>query len=549
MLALKNNTRGSIMIAALIITLVTGTLVGLFLKTVSQEVANTHRARMGFQAINLAEAGVEYAMHGMIEDNLDTAWTSTSGGGYYKDNFPHIDITSEAKNDQDSRLYRVRSSLRNDNRSLRVYLEPEWINPDGDKVPVVISEGLVTLNNGMLVRKQIRVEMEKGSSKPWKRGWGNGILGKDSVTFVGGNVFVDSYSSSAGPYDVTTNRRDNGSVASNEVVSGAVSIGNATVVGNVATGGGKPDIGPNGSIRDLTDYENGVTGIDWDRVALDFYADLPEPELPTLTTPQTSLPSTFSASTLIPGSLAVSQLKAEFPSLEFSTKSESIGKGLKVEVIEFAYIDTDNDGTYDTSSEIKYENIALVTEEAYKLTEIDVHSSELYLFSGETQIVVDNEDINTPADTIINGGMLLGSSASLEFYLAGSLTVTGPEAAMINDTGRPPNLQIYVAELNSDWDTSVYMGGNGTLSGAVYSPSSSLEFKGGGGGGDVFGAVVGETIKFSGTYKFHYDEDLANINDDDDDDGDFVPVVTAWRELNYAGERISSWEDLKKSGL
>ena len=57
-MSLNNSKKGSVMIAALILTIITGTIVGFFLKSVTQEVTSSHRSRMSFQAINLAEAGL-----------------------------------------------------------------------------------------------------------------------------------------------------------------------------------------------------------------------------------------------------------------------------------------------------------------------------------------------------------------------------------------------------------------------------------------------------------------------------------------------------------
>jgi hypothetical protein len=56
---------------------------------------------------------------------------------------------------------------------------------------------------------------------------------------------------------------------------------------------------------------------------------------------------------------------------------------------------------------------------------------------------------------------------------------------------------------------------------------------GGGGSGEMFGAVVGKTVTFAGNnYDFHYDEDLANIGDDDS-----RPEIRRWVELTDASQR------------
>ena len=89
---------------------------------------------------------------------------------------------------------------------------------------------------------------------------------------------VDSYSSDNGVYDATSNRNDNGSVASNAIVDGAISPGNGDIFGYVATGGGLPSFGPNGSLRGK-DTPSGVK-IDQSRIAYDFYSEFEDIEQP-----------------------------------------------------------------------------------------------------------------------------------------------------------------------------------------------------------------------------------------------------------------------------
>jgi hypothetical protein len=431
---------------------------------------------MGFQAVNLAEAGVEYAMHAMIKNGLDLEkdgnWESTAGGGYYRQAFPHIDITDEAQNDDDSRLYRVRSSLRNDNRSLRVYLEPAWVNADGKTVPVVISEGKVTLNNGMLTSKQIRVELEKGSSKPEKRGFGNGVIG-EFVT-LGGDVEIDSYDSTDGQYDLLTNRNGNGSVAANSFTIGDLSLGQATIIGRVATRASEGEL-KKGNVLSMEDYLKGGSGIDYDRVAYDFYADLPAPIFPTFNSPVT------------------------------------LGK---VE-----------EGTIGTAG----------TETTYVLDEIYVKNNKVLKIEGDVKMIV-------KGGIDVYGEIKITEGSSLEVYVTGDVNVMGN--GIVNETNKPPNLLMYGAGLGSKGEFII--GGDAAFAGAVYAPTSTVKMLG---GCNMFGAIAGYDVKFNGNNRFHYDESLANLDPDNDDDGEFVPVVTAWRELNFSGERIKDWDTLKSKGL
>jgi len=142
------------MIAALIITLITGSLVGLFLKTVTQEVENSYRFRMAFQAVNLAEAGLDLAIDAMIKDQWNSTYWSKDGNGYMGKNFPNISY-----------------SWRGERRYVEVYIEPERTVTVTDstgsrevRMPAAVAEGVIRLRNGVEVRRQVFIEMAPGRS-------------------------------------------------------------------------------------------------------------------------------------------------------------------------------------------------------------------------------------------------------------------------------------------------------------------------------------------------------------------------------------------------
>jgi hypothetical protein len=286
------NKQGSIMIAALVVTLITGALVGLFLKTITLEVENSYRARMSFQAINLAEAGLEYAVHAMITGDW-SEWEQGANGGYYRDSFPYISYT-----------------YRNEQRTARVYVEP-----DASPAPIAVAEGEIETVSGMKVSRQIYVEMTKGeTSDPNKPFWfGNGITAKDTLTFSGNGQQMDSFDSRINPYgrsdildiyddQLTTTilghnlARGYCSIASNSVAVEDISVGNADVYGSLATGAGEGAniaaiVGPNGSIYNQETRhgdESFVGNIDYAHVGFEFYGNLIDPEPPTLNNPITS---------------------------------------------------------------------------------------------------------------------------------------------------------------------------------------------------------------------------------------------------------------------
>lgn len=468
MSATYKDTRGSIILAALIVTLITGGLVGLFLKTVTQEVENSYRARMGFQAVNLAEAGLEYAIYAMIADDWNGWGTKNGKGGYYKDTFPTLNNKVLFNNIQVQDV---------DIRTARVYVQPTW-KKNGEVVPVAVSEGAIQLKNGLIVRRQIRIEMTKGSSTPWKRGWGNGILGRDDVTFNGNKIWVDSYRSSDAIFVVgypqgydPLNPNDNGSVASLSVDNGDLDIGNADVYGRIATAGGLPDVGKQGSIFGEGDAEGTINS---DRIALDFYAEIPDPVAPTLSSPETSL------------------------------------SGFII-------------GTSGATTE-------------YELVDFSVPSTDVYVVEGEVVMVI-------TGDIDIKGEVQIAENSSLEIYVAGDATIGGN--GVVNKTNIPENFMLF----GTGTGTTIKLHGNGALIGAVYAPNSDIELKGSGSTGVMYGAAVGDDIEFVGNYEFHYDEDLANLEDEDDETGSYVPVVNEWSELTDSGVRIDDWDTLRKNGF
>lgn len=108
----------------------------------------------------------------------------------------------------------------------------------------------------------------------------NGIVARDTVRFSGLNTTVDSWDSDpdndpatpAVPYGEGV-RTDRGSIATLAIQNTALLINQADIWGYVATGGGAPEVGTQGSIRGADTPED--VQIDPARVTTDFSADLP----------------------------------------------------------------------------------------------------------------------------------------------------------------------------------------------------------------------------------------------------------------------------------
>lgn len=483
------------MVAALIITLVTAGVIGMFLRTVLQEVENSHRFSMGFHAINLAEAGLEYALDALIHDNWD-GWEGTSNGYLAK-----FDADFHVNTSFSSSV----GSVRRENRWVRVYIEPDRI-VGGKTIPAVVAEATVRLRNGIEVKRQIYIEL--GSGIDSSGFWGNGILGKEGVTLGGTKQRVDSFTSYPYDPDDPTNQADvdqraiyaswdiesiyadqvgitrlghtlanpNGSVASLSVRIDDISVQNADIYGRISTGSDqegadlKKFIGPQGALYDNeVPFESEKDDVDLGNIAYDFRADLPPVSAPTIESPITSISDSLMGS----------------------------------------------DGT----------------ETFYKLDDFSVGNGDTITVKGDVTLVVDG-------DVDVGGALELAEGANLRVFVKGDVVVGG--TGLVNSNS-PRNLIIYNTTTAEDIANGtdrpiVKLHGNGFLSAAVYAPEAEISLRGGGGEGEMFGSVVGNTVTFSGNnYNFHYDESLAFINDDDG--GAKRPEVTRWLELTDASDR------------
>lgn len=477
----SNHQRGSIMLSALIMALITGALVGLFLKTVVGEIKHTHRYAMGLAAVNLAEGGIEYALDASLRSGW-SGWTSSSSGSQtrrFRDSFPDLTANSASQT-----------------RSLRVYVQSMPGQAD-----VIIAEGTIALNNGLTVSRQVGVEVETTS----QRFWVNAILGRDELEFAGNQSYLDSFSSAnfdpvanpgytiqdyyndlriAAPSTILGHDFVNGNapVASLAVTIGAIDIGNADIYGSLATGAAQGAninsmVGPNGSLynqeSELGVNIGGNDSIDESYISYEFYADLPLPDAPDVTNPiQTD-----------PGPVI---------------------------------------GAPDTTS-------------AYQFTDFSVQNNATRTIEGTVKIQVD-DDFDIDGTLVINGNVTfvitdqiqlsgeveIANDASLEIFVGGDVDIGGNGVVNRN---KPENFLIYSTATEASGNR-VRIRGNSAFSGAVYAPNSRIEVRG---GAEVFGALVGDTIEFTGNVAFHYDEVLAGTSSSWSEDSS---QVVGWRELH-----------------
>lgn len=241
--ASRSSSRGGVLIVAIVFSAISALTVGSFIRLAHHELRLSNTQFYTNEAINLAEAGLEEALHAL---NFKTWSGWHTNGGTARFSSKDIPIGRAATGE-----FYILVIDRNDD-------------------PIVTAEGRVTSSSGLTTSRQIRISLREISY------FANGITARNSIIFSGGNPNVDSYDSREGPYH-PSRRRDRGTVASVSVKTDAIQLGNADIWGYAFTGGEDPDV-RNGTIRG-EDTPSGVK-IDQNRIARDFSSDFPFPRQP-----------------------------------------------------------------------------------------------------------------------------------------------------------------------------------------------------------------------------------------------------------------------------
>lgn len=249
--------RGTVLIVTLLVLALLALGVGSYL-TLN---LNTSRlARRSYQqnaAFHLAEAGAEEALWSFNQAHASNpaAWSgwTTQGAAAWR-RFEGFDFGGGTTG------------------TIKVYVNNT--SPAAGTRPRAVALALVGSDALPASSRMIEVTLGRRSY------FANGIVARDTVRFSGTNTTVDSWNSDPDndattapvPYSEAV-RADRGSIATLAVVNSAMLINQADVWGYVATGGGAPEIGTQGSIRGADTPEDVL--VDPARVTTDFSADLP----------------------------------------------------------------------------------------------------------------------------------------------------------------------------------------------------------------------------------------------------------------------------------
>ncbi len=253
----RERERGTVLIVTLLVLALLALGVGSYL---SLNLGTARLARQGYQqnaAFHLAEAGAEEALWSLnrAHEQNPTAWSGWT-----------VQAAAAWRRFEGFELGGNTTGL------IKVYVSNTSPAAGSQAQAVALAE--VTAPDRPASSRLIEVTFGRRSY------FANGIVARDLVKFSGQNTTVDSWNSDpdrdpatpAVPYGDGV-RADRGSIATLAIQNTALLVNQADIWGYVATGGGAPEVGTQGSIRGADTPEE--VRIDPARVTTDFSADLP----------------------------------------------------------------------------------------------------------------------------------------------------------------------------------------------------------------------------------------------------------------------------------
>lgn len=242
--------RGSALLSAIIFLVVLSSVCGSFLLLTTNELKLSHETALRNSLMSVAEAGAEEAVRAINRGNW-AGWTLDEFGIYNK-------TVQEIKIGEKPTIVRLKVEKWSENK------------------PILYVDATAKTLHDRSVRRQLKIDLQRRTP------FDNGLVARRTITLNGNNFTIDAFDSRLSPdgpwYSWLSQAL--GSIGSISVELDAIDIGNANIFGFVATGGAMPDFGPNGRIWG-EDTPDGVK-IDESRIALDFRAEFPLPEVPSM---------------------------------------------------------------------------------------------------------------------------------------------------------------------------------------------------------------------------------------------------------------------------
>jgi hypothetical protein len=469
--------RGSLLIVAMIFSIIIAVALTSYLKMATNALNLSNRTFLENEAMNLTEAGIEQALYAFNQSTGGnaTAWTSPYNWVVSGNN---VHYTFSGFNYSQNATGVVKVFIQNYNSS-------------GNPAPIVVSQGIITPASGPTIVKTVQVQLVRRSL------FGNGLVGRNGITFSGNNASVDSWNSNptnaaSGTYTPVAYsggvQHDLGSIAAINVTA-TVSVQNADIWGYASVGGNTSQItvGPQGLVGPFG-TPSGTK--DPSHVSGNFTDNLPNATNPTPSYVNTI--STINSTTTLP---------------------QTNGSGVITDT-------PASDGKYyDSSPGVTLTNKILTAS----------HNADVVLIltagSGTTAVSVGGG----------SGSIVVNSGSSLSIYTAGNVSIAGNGVA--NNASQAIDFQIWGTNTTAGAQ-SIGIVGNGVLSAVVYAPNAAISAKGGGNSGSIYGAFVGYTVNMTGNDSFHYDESLANFG------GNNPFTIVSWTELRSAADRATQSSNL-----
>lgn len=391
--SLPRSQRGAVLITALIFSAVIAISLGTYVNLSITSLKMADRTFYSNAAMNLVEMGVEEAMWS-FEDNATTGtgWASwdTSTGNTAKRTVSGFgfggNVTGLAK----------------------VYVTDRT---GVGATPLIIGKSIISLTSGAPIEKWIEITLTKRSK------FALGLVAKDSITFSGTNVTIDSWNSDPNgdgslivPYSGSV-ANDAGSIGSVNVTS-TIAVNNADVWGTAAVGGSSVSaigVGPNGRVGP---YGTSSGTLDPGSVSTDFTANLEDVSMPS-------------------GGTTISAIS----------------------------------------------NTTTVTAGTWRIPSITLNGSKTVTFTGDVTVII-TAGVGTDGIKLTgNGELILATGATLKIYAESDIKIAGN--GLTNPNSQPASFQLWGTS-TSAIAQDVQIAGNGALTGIAYAPNADLTINGNG---------------------------------------------------------------------
>jgi hypothetical protein len=437
--------QGTILLASLIVSAVIGVTLASYLLMVQNQNVSVVRSQTWNSSIAVTEAGVEDALallnkySGNIEQltNWSTSssiaadnWTALGGNVYH------------VQRRLGESYYDVYITNHNNSPSIYAIGVVPWRYASATPQSVFATAGIQSSSPTLLTRRvDVRTKIDPLFAVA--------MAAERRIDLNGKNIATDSFDSmdplysTDGLYD-PAKTKDNGDVVTNDTLTDSLSVGNATIKGQVKTGpNGSVTIGPNGAVGSAAWVEAGNKGIEPGYSADDMNVLFPIPTLP-------------QATYMWPISGVIN-----------------------------------HDGTLVTYN-------AVLGNGDYYLGGLGTGNYKIYVNGHATLYVFGN--INFTGQDILR----IAPGASLKLYMGGTSARFAGNSIM-NENGNAASFYYYGLESNTSLDMSGNAAFTGAI--YAPNANFSLG-GGGNDSYDFVGASVTRTVRMNGHFKFHYDENL-----------------------------------------